>query len=268
MSLPFLLFFFTSLVLAQGVPKIEIIPQPKTSEDYEHQFKGCLENSDCDQVMGLQLSRWNDLIKKLKANHPQGPMKTQFLELFRAKYGIPVEFYTRQKSQKAFGPLLFNSPCKEHNPKEGEKVLRGTSFIKSLSSEKALLWRDQSQLEVPVGDLIIPQPVIVYDHSSKVTYQVPLGDQPLFIKDKDLYVLKEAEELFYILKISQTGEWKIVDLDLSELSTWEDKRTVVDCPKSEKLTSPEVFGVGFCKQIWDEGQKKLVLVKMHQGCSI
>jgi hypothetical protein len=268
MHLPFFLFLFASLALGQGSPKIEIIPQPKTLEDYDHQFKGCLENSECDQVMGLQLMRWNDLIRKLKTNHPQGPMKAQFLEVFRAKYGIPIEFYTHQKSQKAFKPLLFNSPCKDHNLKEGDKVLKGTSFIKYLSAEKALLWRDQSQLEVPVGELIIPQPIIVYDDNNKTTYQAPLGDQPLFIKDKNLYVLKEAEELFYILKISAQGEWKIVDIDLAQLSNWEDKRSTIECPKSDQLKTPKIFGTEFCKQVWDETQKKTLVVKMHQGCSI
>jgi hypothetical protein len=190
------------------------------------------------------------------------------LDLFRAKYGIPIEFYTYQKSQKAFRPLLFNSPCKNHNPKEGDKVLKGTSFVKSLSREKAIIWRDQVQMEVPVGELIIPQEIIVYFENNTTTYQAPLGDQPLFTKNKEIYILKEAEELFYILKISSNGDWKIVDMDLSQLSVWENKRADVACPKETETAPSKVFGTEFCKQIWDEGEKKLIIVKMHQGCPI
>lgn len=268
MRISYLLIFITLSAFGQVKPKIEVLKDPKTMEDFDHQFKGCLENSECDQIMGLQLTRWKDLIKKMKDNKITPPQKSQFLELFRAKYGIPVEFYTSQKSQQGFKPLLFDSPCKEHNPKQGEKVLRGISFVKSWSKDKAMIWRDQSQLEVPVGDILMPQPVFVYDGDKKIEYQLPLSDQPLFIKNNDLYVLREEDEFFYMLKVSPNGDWKIEYTDLSKLSEWEDKREEVSCPKEATKLAPKMFGVEFCKNVWNEDLKKGVTVRMHQGCVI
>jgi hypothetical protein len=169
MRVTFLLFFMSLSAFSQPGPEIQVIPNPKTIDDFEHQYKGCLENSECDQVMGLQLGRWKDLINKVKDEKMDASKKSQFMELFRAKYGIPVEFYTIQKSQQGFKPLLYNSHCKEHNPKEPKaKVLRGTAFLKSLTKEKAVVWRDQAQIEVPLGELLSPQPVIVYDDAGPV----------------------------------------------------------------------------------------------------
>lgn len=268
MHASYLLFFISLSVFSQTSPQIQVIPNPKSLEDFEHQYKGCLENSECDQVMGLQLTRWNDLIKKLSSASVASNKSYQFLELYRSKYGIPVEFYTIQKSQQGLKPLFFNSPCKDHNPKEGEKTLRGIAFIKSLSKKSAIAWRDQTQMEVPVGELIIPQPVIVYEDKTLTTYLLPLGDQPLFIKDKKLHLLKEDDGFFYALRISENGDWSVADIDFTRLSEWEDKRSEVTCPKDDKKLAPKEFGVEFCKNVWNEDLKKTVIVKMHQGCVI
>ena len=268
MHASYLMFFLTISVFAQTTPQIEVIPAPKTIEDFEHQYKGCLANSECDQVMGLQLSRWKELVSKLSDPKMENNKKHQFIELFRSKYGIPVEFYTTQKSQQGFKPLLYNSPCKDHNPKEGEKTLKGTAFIKSLTKDKAVIWRDQTQIEVPVGELLTPQPVTLYNESSSDIYYLPIGDQPLFIKDKSLHILKEDDGFFYLLKVSANGVWKIENLDYGRLSSWEDKREEVTCPKDPTNIAPKAFGVEFCKTIWNEDLKKTVVVKLRQGCVI
>lgn len=269
MRVSYLLFFLTISAFAEVPRQIQVIPNPKSIEDFDHQFKGCLENSECDQVMGLQLTRWKDLINKVKEDKIEPSKKAQFVELFRAKYGIPVEFYTYQKSQQGFKPLLFNSSCKEHNPKDpNAKVLRGISFLKSLTKDKAIVWRDQTQIEVPTEDLLIPQPVIVYYPDGPKTYYLPLDDQPMFIKNKELMVLKDEDDFFYTLKVSLNGDWKVENMDMSRLTEWEDKKENVTCPKDTTKLAPKIFGVEFCKSVWDEDLKKNVVVKMHQGCII
>lgn len=268
MHASYLMFFLSLAAFAQAPTQIEVIPPPKTIEDFEHQYKGCLANSECDQVMGLQLGRWKELLTKINDPKMANAKKFQFLELFRSKYGIPVEFYTTQKSQQGFRPLLYNSSCKDHNPKEGEKVLRGMAFVKALTKDKAIIWRDQTQIEVPVGELLTPQPLIVYNGKETLSYNVPLGDQPLFIKDKSLLILKEDDGFFYALKISQKGEWKIENLDFTQLSHWEDQRAEVTCPKDEANIAPKTFGVEFCKTVWNDDLKKTVIVKIRQGCVI
>jgi len=262
----YLLFFITLPLFAQVRPPIQVIPEPKTAADFEHQFKGCFENSECDQVMGLQLGRWRELITKLKAPEMGEEKRVQFLELFRAKYGLPIEFYTNDKSQLTFRPMIFNSPCKNHNLKE-KKILRGTAFIKALSKEKATVWRDQAQIEVPIGEFFIPQPVLVYFSPTPEVYFLPLDDQPLYLKNKEIHVLKDEDDYFYSIKIDRLGNWKAVATDYSRLSEFEDKRQEVKCP-SETFSAPKAFGTEFCKTVWDEDTKKTVIVKMYRGCVI
>ena len=266
MRVSYLLFFLSLSAFAQTKPNIQVIPDPKSIEDFDHQYKGCLENSECDQVMGLQLTRWKDLIKKMKNDDMPATKKAQYIELFRGKYGIPVEFYTAQKSQQGFKPLLFSSSCRDHNPKDKEQsILKGIAFVKSINEEKATVWRDQTQIEVPVGNLFSPQPVTIYYPDGEKTYYLPLDDQPLFIKNKEVIVLKEDDDFFFGLKISSTGDWKVVDLDMTRLSEFQEKKQNVECPKKAK-PAPKAFGVEFCKNIWDEDLKKTVVVKLHEGC--
>lgn len=263
-----LILLFPTFLAAR--PEIKVMEGPKSLEDFEHPNKGCPANSECDQVMGHQMKNWHDFVKSLSDNTAlSSEKKAEALEEFRAKTGIPAEFYTYKKSQLGFKPSFFNSPCKEHNPKiEADRVLRGSAFLKSLTKEKAIVFRDQAQIEVPVGELLIPQPVTVFSPGGMVQYFIPIDDQPLFIRDKSLFIVREEEGFFYVLKISPAGEWRIVDLDLTRLSEWEDKREYVTCPAAEKeKKTPKEFGVTFCKSVWDEDLKKPVIVRMHAGCN-
>lgn len=263
-----LILLFPAFLAAQ--PEIKVIEEPKSLEDFEHPNKGCPANSECDQVMGHQMNNWHVLVKSLADNTTlSSEKKAEALEEFRAKAGIPAEFYTYKKSQQGFKPSFFNSPCKEHNPKiEDNRVLRGRAFIKSLTKDKAVIWRDQAQIEVPVGELLVPQPVTVFSPTGAVQYSIPIDDQPLFIRDKSLFIVHEHEGFFFVLRISATGEWKIVDLDLTRLSEWEDKREYTTCPAALKdKKTPKEFGAVFCKSVWDEDLKKPVVVRMHAGCN-
>jgi hypothetical protein len=100
------------------------------------------------------------------------------------------------------------------------------------------------------------------------TYQLPLGDQPLFIKDKSLHVLREEDGLFYFLKIGRTGDWKIEDVDMSRLSFWEEKRENTNCPAEKEKTKSQYFESSFCKKIWDEDSKSSLTIKLNEGCVI
>ena len=208
------------------------------------------------------------MVKRLSTESIPSSKKAQEAEEFREKAGIPAEFYTNIKSQQGFKPFYFNSPCKDHNPKKNEdRTLRGSAFIKSMTAAKAIVWRDQAQIEVPLGELLTPQPVTVFTTTGAENFYIPIDDQPLFIKDKSLHILKEDEGFFYVLKIDSKGDWKIVDVDLTKLSDWEDKRENVTCPVEEEKKTPKQFGVTFCKSVWDEDNKRPVIVRMHAGCN-
>ncbi len=265
---------FSLNLWAQGPTpqRTDILPNPQKVDDFDHQNKGCPENSECDVAMGKMLQRWKLLIEKL-AEIKEKDKTSQYIEEFRQKYGLPVEFYTYQNSQLGFRPVLFNSPCKEHNPKDAsQRTLKGIAFLKGLTKDKAIVWREDAQIEVPTAQsLVVPQPVMIMDGPNPTTYYLPIGDQPLLIKDKGLVVLREDEGVFYALHTSLNGDWKVIPLDLKNLSTWEDRRENVKCPVlavEKKAPQPKEFAVEFCKTIWDEDLKKSVIVKMFQGCAI
>jgi len=269
MNIAYLCIFLSGVAMATTPQSIKVLQNPESMENFEHQFKGCPENSQCDQVMGMQVQRWKDLISKVRSESVSSAKKTQYLELFRSKFGIPAEFYTDSKSQTTFRPLYFNSPCQAHNPKPpAPKIYKAIAFIKELTSTKAKIWRDQTDYEVPTSASFTPQPVLIYDGPNVTEYALPIEDQPLFIKNKELHVLKEEDGFFYLLRASVQGTWKIVDIDMTKLSDLEDKRQRVACPVDHNFKRPAAFGVEFCKTIWDDDQKKVLIARMHRGCVI
>lgn len=267
MFLVYLLIFGVNLAQGKLQGPVEVLPNPQSYEDFEHQNKGCPENSECDEVMGLQLSRWKKLLSEIKKSKDSEEKRAETLENFRSKYGIPVEFYTTLKSQQGFRPLYFNSPCSHHNFKDdSKKILKGTAFLKGLSSKSAIIWRDQAQMEVPTEELLRAQPVRVYQKEGPEDYYLPLNDQPLYLTGKYLYVLREDDEVFYTLRISPEGEWRIVPTEFSKLSSREERRDYAKCP--DEKTATDVFKIDFCKSVYDEKEEKSQIVRMHQGCAI
>lgn len=260
MSYLLLFFLFSSKIHAQT--PIKILPEASSPHEFIHQNLGCLENSDCDQVMGHQLNIWSKVLKE--TGSPKE--KTARLAKELKERGIPVEFYTVAKVKNFFKPMLFNSSCRQHNPKEGEKIFRGTAFLKSLSASKAIIWRDQTQIEYRPDQQLMAQPIKAYFTDSPTTFLSALDDQPLFIKNNKLYFLKEYDEEFFLLEVSATGDWEIVEMDLTKLTYYEDKKTNIDCPKSQGENTA-AFEVRFCKGIWDETSAKLIPVEMYQGCA-
>lgn len=259
----YLFLLLSSLATAQD--KVQVLANPETMEDFEHEIKGCPENSECDQVMGLQMGRWKELLGKVKDQDPKTRAKE--IEAFRSKYGLPVEIYTTQKSKQGFNPIFYSSPCKGHNPPLApEKIVRGVAFIKGISESKGVVWRDQTQMEVPIGELFRPQLVTVYFPKEEKSYYLPLGDQPLFIEGQDLVVLREEDDFFYALKVSSKGAWSVIDLDFTKLSQWSEKRENVSCP-AENKKAPNEFGATFCRSVWSESAKAPLTVKMSLGCA-
>lgn len=267
MFLVYFLFFGATFAQTKLQGPVEVLPSPQSYEDFEHQNKGCPENSECDEVMGLQLSRWKKLLTSLKSSSVSEEKKAQALEDFRKKYGIPVDFYTTIKSQQGFRPLYFSSPCPNHLSKDDSKrILKGSAFVKSFGPKSAIIWRDQAQLEVPIGELVRPQPVRAYFKEAPVDYLLPLGDQPLYLTGEHLHILREDDDVFYTLRISPDGDWRIVPTELSKLSLRESRRDNAKCP--DEKTSTEIFKNDFCKSVFDEKEESSVIIRMHQGCAI
>lgn len=263
MRISYLLFFLVISTQLWSSPQVKVLPEASLPHEFIHENLGCQENSECDPVMGHQIHQWQKLIKDPQL---KGKEKRQALARHLKEKGLPTEFYTIQKVNRFFKPMLFNSHCRDHNPKEGEKTLRGTAFLKELSPSKAIIWRDQTDIEFKPDEQLVAQPIKAYFDELPQNYLVGLDDQPLYLKDKKLYILKEYDEEFFLLEVAPDGKWQIVDMDLANINTFEDRKTHIDCPPSSS-PMPKEFSVKFCKGIWDETSKKLIPVEMYQGCA-
>ena len=264
MGLIYLLLIFSFSSFGQAIPQVNVLKNPESLEDFKHEIKGCPENSECDQIMGHMFTQWNKLIEKIRTDKSTKSM--QLLEQYRKKYGIPVEFYTNHKTKNVFGPALYNSSCKHHNPKEGEKIFRGISFMKGTTDKVAIIWRDQAQHEIPLEKNIFLQELKIYYPGSIITYRIPLLDQPLYVENKNIFILKEEDGFYYLLKITPQGQWNIIPINFSRLSYFENKKSEVKCPIVEKAS--DIFETHFCKSVWDDTTKQNVIYRSEMGCVI
>lgn len=265
-SLLFLFTFSAHSYFPQGTLKVVPPENPESLEDFAHPHKGCPENSDCDEKMGGQLLTFKTLVKELEAEE-DFKLKIKKLEAYRSQFGLPVEFYTTQKADQNFKPLFYNSPCKNHNPKNKEnQTLLGVAFIKKISQGKGHIQRGDTLYEIPIGELFQPQPVeVFFDQKKPSLFYLPTGDKPLLIKDQGLIVLKEEDGFFYPLKISPNGEWLVSDFDLKDVTKWYEKTLHGSCPEST-TKAPDAFGTFYCEHIWSEDLKKNIPVKYYRGC--
>lgn len=249
--------------------EIHLLPQETKGFESDHQNSGCPENSECDPVMGLQFKRWQNLLRNLQNKEKDAKKQAQFLQGFLDLYGVPAEFYTNLKSAQSFKPTYYNSPCREHNPKDKpqERILRGISFIKKSTPTSVTIWRDQTQLEVPVNEQMNLAPLTISGDDGEKTYLAPLDEEPLYLSKDGPVFLREDDGLFYGLQIKTSGEWRIAVLDFTNLSFFESKKKLVECGQKEKapkLSGP--FETAICKEIWDHSAKKNRLITLRRGC--
>jgi hypothetical protein len=265
-SLFFLLNPVTWAYYPKGTMLVDLPKNPQSLDDFAHPNKGCPENSECDEVMGKMMTRFKDLIKKLETSQASEKLKAQELEKFRTLYGLPVNFYTTQKSESSFKPLLYNSPCRNHLGKnKGEvQILSGEAFVKEISLEKGFIQRENTLHEVPISELFSPTPVEIYFSEKPTTIYLPSGDRILFMKDQHLYVLKEVDGFYYMLKISLAGKWQVTPFEMSQISSYEERKTSFDCTNDKNL-SP-TFATYYCEKVWNENLKQTVPVKYYRGC--
>ncbi|MEX1100208.1 MAG: hypothetical protein WEB87_07270 [Bacteriovoracaceae bacterium] len=226
------------------------IKKDLTYEDLAHENPGCPENSICSEEMGKKMIKWNEFAKKLKEKKRPG----KALDEFRRKNGLPVSFLATKDSALSLDPILYTSRCEHHNPKDANKtVYKGIQFFRNNPQSKSALFDS----------------VIVYDGSSRRRYQVPYEDAPLMIKDQNVVVVQEYDELFYHLAISADGKWKALNLSPQDISKARQTLENAQCPDEE---SGQKIDIGanhlknYCKKIWNKDLKKEQLIRLVWSC--
>lgn len=251
-----------------------------TLEDFEHQHKGCPENSDCSVKMGKQRTLWLELFKnvpKRSSKSAKSIDKFTEIEKFRKAYGVPVSFHTTGAAQERFSPILFDSPCPQHNPKKGmgEKTIIATSFVQNTKNEQAHLTLLDTKHDIPFGELAYFDPLYIISTKPAATtlYWVPHGEKPLYVDGDSIVLLREHEDFYYGLKISKNGEWQVVEVKPGQ--GLDDKINEEECPKSNeqlgkyKTTNEykKYFLDQFCQSIHDISTKSQKTMAVFWSCT-
>ncbi len=204
--------------------------------DLIHENPGCLENSFCSAENGKKILTWNSSKADIKS-----------LKAFKRKYGLPVQFLVKEGESKTLDPILYNSRCEFHNPKASkEKIDKGILFLRNDPKSAAI---------------ILPK---VKNHDTGMTYSLPYGDQPLFIKNSKVYLTSDFENKDFSMSITESGKWNIELLDPQDISKAIRLKESVDCKKSFK---PDAFFAGsYCTKIWNITQNKTNLIEQQWSC--
>lgn len=258
-----------------------------TLDDFEHQNKGCPENSDCNVNMGKHRTLWLNLFKSF----PKIPVMpennklmnhVQEIEKFRKANGIPADFFTNSAGGDRFSPILFDSSCEQHNPKKdkkgniisGEKILLATSFVKNTENGQAHLTVLDTKHDIPLGELAYFDPLYIISKKPATTtlYWVPHGEKPLYVDGDAIVFLREHENFYYGLKIFPTGEWQVTEIKPGQ--ELDEKINDEACPKNEIVekykNSPEFkkyYLDQFCQTIYDLQSKSLKTMAIFWSCS-
>lgn len=239
------LYLFSHQALGFSKAHLEKIKNKKdiTYADLAHENLGCPENSECSKANGKKLLKWSSIIKKY-ADKPR--LLSKKLEKFRKQNGIPVEFllHDNLNTKQTLDPIVWDSRCRHHNPKEGTKIVKGMKFFRNNPKTDKLKF-----IQVKTPDSV---------------YEIPYGDQPLFIRNKELIIVKEYEEAFYHMSISPKGKWKILNVRSSQTAKGRINRENADC--KTKTKGNEYFLGSYCAKIWDEDKKDSVLIEQDWTC--
>jgi len=240
-----------------------------------HPNPGCSENSQCDKIMGKHRSQWLDLIHQLKQTKtgPQQQLSSQ-LEHFRKKRGIPIGFYTQEKTISTFSPMLWDSPCRFHQAKgKKNKILLGESFIVDIKNNLAkvnLLGKNQM---IPMGPQLQLDPVFIIDKDqakaqSIKNYFVPRGEIPTSISGDHLNLMRDEEGLYYTLQVSSSGEFNITANEQNDTYPTSE----IDCPKLSKNEFISIekyqqyYQSVFCREIIDKETNTPKIMMLMWSC--
>lgn len=239
-NLALIIFIFCSNTFALEYSKIE--------------YEGCPENAYCKKETGLTRKKWIEDLRSYK----NGKISEQKINAnLKNEYGLPISAWAQENGSLSPNILMWDSPCKQHQ-NANNKFYIAEIFKKNLKPE-----------EIKDSNSIYFSRAVLLDQNNKpYSYIIPRGDAPLFIKDSQLYFLREEEGIFYGLLISRDGQLKLVK---NESSPEAPKEAV--CSKEQvalflrEAPSPNFYQGQFCKDIWDVTLKTYRRVLLGWSCN-
>jgi hypothetical protein len=212
----------------------------------KHENPGCPLNSECSKESGKLISTWEKLLKSTNEKNQYKKIST-----FHKEHGLPIEFLTTQKSKIALDPVLWDSRCRLHNPKNpNNNILKGVKFLKNS----------------PKSEHVIFTPITLYSGTEKVLYEVPYQDQPILIKNNKIIVLKDYDDYYYQLAIGPNGKFEVANLPHTLISkALSQKIKETKCPEEMKFND-NYFKKTYCQKILDLDTNSLKTIQYAWSC--
>jgi len=222
----------------------------------DHADDGCPTNSYCSPFGGNERKKWMNFMEKLSGSRNT---RTQKLEEFRKKTGIPLTAWVTPEKQKEKEIISWDSRCLHHQ-KEGNIFFPAEVLAPNLNTLK-----DKK--------LVIDQTYTILKDNIVRTYMTPREEYPLYIDGDDLVFLREEEGNYYALKMSPAGLNEIIEA--AKLDT-EDYPTEIKCPEAlinfakerEKEKKRNLYlATPFCKQIKNIRSKESQIFLFNKSCN-
>lgn len=211
--------------------------------DLAHENPFCPENSYCSKANGKKFEQWQKLTENL-------PEKNQYkkLEHIRNELGLPIQFLTNEKSKISIDPIIWNSRCEIHNPKDKkETIYKAIQFYRN----------------DPKSEFVNLVPIKIHGEK-ELDFRIPYGEQPLFIWKNKLYLTSDYEDIFFSLAIDTNGQWEVVKLPQSLTEKASLTREDIKCEK--KFKPNQYFSSSYCEKIWNEDTKTFSIIEQMWSC--
>lgn len=214
-------------------------------KSYEHENPGCPINSECSKESGKKLLAW------LKALEGASKDRVKTLNKFKKENGSPIQVLARKEIFEKSDPILWNSRCSVHNPKNpNNTIYRGYLFLKE-------------KLDHEVAKFT---PVYLYNGTKKTEYHIPYGDTVSLIKNEKLIVLKDFEDNFFKIAVAKDKTYDFVDIPAKTMRTALAKKIKeIECP--EKLgINEDYFERYYCQKVLDLDTMELRTIQVGWAC--
>ncbi len=236
-------------------------------EAVSHENKGCPENSECDAEMGQLLEQWKSLARRWQTTEKGRTLFAKELVLITTKRGWPSEFYARPGVRSTLAPALVSSACSQHRSKNpAESLMRGIGFIKAVENEHVVFTKGNTEFRLKLGEAVFLQTVIWHKPAGGTQhYYLPLEEKPLYIDGEELVSLVESEDLYVLLTLGPSGQWKFQAAPEFGLLQYHENQEEVPCPKGA-IGPPIGFLRTFCKKITNKQGTPAGLVQLFWAC--
>lgn len=217
----------------------------------EHQNPGCPSNAQCSKKSGSLRKKFTNILAKTNESASGLRMRNDF----RKKYGIPIEVWSLPSSQKRDDLIIFDSPCQNHNI-PGKEILNSLAIVKSLKELKNNFKE------------VIPRRIYLKRDKKILSYDLPRGDLPSYLKNDRFYYTKSIDGNYYSYSISKNGS---IQIESSEKP--KNYAKTVTCSKElesefKKANSPKnLFQETYCKAVWNTTKNIYEVIILGWSCS-